>query len=186
MQGLSANRIPREEVERLRKKLDVHSGSGAGDKDLIETGSQPNPPQRQNIKCIHQIYGLFRDDKEMPLLFQQSSAAWQKHAVHTEAQYRLWSADEVDALARSHLPAEVLRIYEGARYPVMRADIGRILILYVYGGLYADLDVLPNRERIAQCSLGIARMRARPPVQRWEWEMELLVATAGSPTITLT
>ena len=119
----------------------------------------------------------------MPLLFQQSSAAWQKHAVHIEAQYRLWSADEVDALARSHLPAEVLRIYEGARYPVMRADIGRILILYVYGGLYADLDVLPNRERFAQCSLGIARMRARPPVQKWEWEMELLVATAGNPIL---
>jgi hypothetical protein len=61
--------------------------------------------------------------------------------------------------------------------------MGRFLILYLYGGLYADLDVLPNRDRYDLCSLGICRMRARKPAHKWEWEMEVLVATAGNPIL---
>ena len=32
----------------------------------------------------------------------------------------------------------------------MRVDIGRVMILHRYGGLYSDLDVIPNRSSYAQ------------------------------------
>ena len=39
------------------------------------------------VKYIHQIYGLFRDGKEMSGLFQLSSSAWRAYAVRHQCTY---------------------------------------------------------------------------------------------------
>ena len=183
MQTQLGKRVLPDEWELARVKFGDGVPSGMAGAQSNRAGSQPKHAGRQLVDCVHQIYGLFRDGKDMPELFKQSSLAWQQYAADTDAQYVLWNADQIDSLARLHLPASVLEVYVNARYPIMRADIGRILVLYKYGGLYADLDILPNRERYEQCSFGIARMRARKPAQKWEWEMELLVSTAGNPVL---
>ena len=44
----------------------------------------------------------------------------------------------------------------------MRADIGRLLILHSYGGLYSDLDVMPNRSWYPQYAFSLPRVQLYP------------------------
>ena len=73
------------------------------------------------------------------------------------AQHHLWSADELDALIKQKYP-QFWPTYCNVPFSVMRADIGRIAILHSYGGLYADLDVYPNRETYAAATLAIRKV----------------------------
>ena len=69
---------------------------------------------------------------------------------------------------------------------MQRADIGRFFILFKYGGLYADLDVFPNRDTFPQVSLGVCKMLARNTKTnrlKPEWEIEVVVATAHNEVI---
>jgi len=50
-------------------------------------------------------------------------------------------------------------MYRDARYPVMRVDMCRWLILHSYGGLYADLDTTPNRWWYEQTALALPRIK---------------------------
>ena len=69
----------------------------------------------------------------------------------------LWNADELDALIK-HKYEQFWPMYQNAAFSVMRADIGRIAILHRYGGLYADLDVVPNRESYAEASFAVQKV----------------------------
>ena len=69
---------------------------------------------------------------------------------------------------------------ENAQYGVQRCDLARFLILYYYGGLYADLDTFPNRRTYPQVSLDLPKIASRAPSQDAEWEMEVVVATRGN------
>ena len=80
----------------------------------------------------------------------------------------------------------------------MRADICRIAILHSYGGLYADLDVYPNRKTYAPASLVVqkvfttghrtamkkwlpAKNKHNRPLQSNVFDMEVLIGKAGNP-----
>ena len=65
----------------------------------------------------------------------------------------------------------------------MRCDIGRLCIIHAYGGLYSDLDVLPNREIYTQVPLAVSRVSQDTGASRIETgflEMEVLVGAAGN------
>ena len=58
--------------------------------------------------------------------------------------------------------------------------------MYKYGGLYADLDVFPNLEKFPLVSLGLCKMLAMPTKPKFcelEWEIKVVVATAGNPML---
>ena len=103
-------------------------------------GPQPRKEPATPVATVHQIYGMFRDGKSMPFLFQNSQLRWREVARQMGAQYHLWSADEVDALIKKHFP-QFWAMYKSVPFPVMRVDIARICILHHYGGIYIDLDV---------------------------------------------
>ena len=121
-----------------------------------EDGSQPGLSEPAPVQIIHQIYGLYRDGKPMPRLFQNSQSSWQALAQEMGALYHLWSADEVDALIKQHY-STFWGMYTRAPFPVMRADIARICILHKYGGMYADMDVVPNAKCFAQVPLAVQK-----------------------------
>ena len=119
----------------------------------------------------------------MNALFTLSSSAWQAYAKQHQCKYILWSADEVDTLIQLEAPEWLRLLYSGVRFPVQRVDVGRFFILFKYGGLYADLDVFPNLATFPLVPLGLCKMLARetPSMRhRHEWEIEVLVATAGN------
>ena len=140
----------------------------------------------EGVKAIHQIYGLYRDGKEMSDLFKLSSKAWEAYARREQCEYRLWGADDVDTLMQRESPDWVLKLYRDVRFTVQRADIARFFILYQRGGLYADLDTFPNIDRFAQVPLGMCKMLARETKamrNKPEWEIEVVVAEKGNPAI---
>ena len=115
-------------------------------------------PDAAGVHIIHQLYGLYRDGKEMSPLFSLSSQAWQAYARRHHCEYILWSADEVDTLIQLEAPAWLITFYKDVRYHVQRVDIARFFILYKYSGLYADLDVFPNLEKFPLVLLGLCKM----------------------------
>ena len=147
----------------------------------------PGSSRETTVATVHQIYGLFRDGRPMPPLFAKSSAAWKSWCERLPAsgdglpaKYILWDADMVDTLMRKHAPSEIMWLYRKPTYAIQRCDVARWMILYVYGGLYADLDTFPNRPSYQQVSLGIPKMLARSYKHGPEWEMKFIVATQGN------
>ena len=54
------------------------------------------------VAIVHQIYGLFRDGKSMPMLFQNSQHRWMQVAKNMNVVYHLWCADEIEALIKQN------------------------------------------------------------------------------------
>ena len=88
-----------------------------------------------------------------------------------------------DAIVQKACSQRVIEMYKNVRNLVQRCDIARFVILYQYGGIYADLDVLPNRRRFWQVQLGFAMMESRVHSQQPELEMEFIVAERGHPML---
>ena len=116
-----------------------------------------HPSGSPGVPIIHQIYGVFRDGKPMPQLFQNSLQKWRNLAKQMGARHRLWCADEVDALMKQKYE-DLWPTYVNVSNPVMRVDIARLAILHQFGGMYVDLDVLPNRPTYAQSSLAVQKV----------------------------
>ena len=100
--------------------------------DLVEQqhgsslhGPQPRREPATPVATVHQIYGMFRDGKSMPPLFCNSMLRWREVATEMNAQYHLWSADEVDALIKKHF-SQFWAMYKSVPFPVMRVDIAHL------------------------------------------------------------
>ena len=132
------------------------------------------------VAIVHQIYGLYRDGKDMSPLFLLSSKSWQLYCIRQQSRYMLWTADAIDTLIQNYAPHNIATLYKEVRFLVQRVDIARFFLLYIYGGLYVDLDVLPNREVYPQVTLGLCKMPSRAVSQPPEYEMEMVIATRGN------
>lgn len=87
-------------------------------------------------KIIHQTWKT----TELPLRWQGFRKAWMK--LHPTWKFRLWTDDENMRLVEKDYP-EFLGLYKSYEYPILKADLVRMLYLHKYGGLYADLDLEP-------------------------------------------
>ena len=84
-------------------------------------------------KIIHQTWR----EADVPRPFNHMTLSWRQH--HPDWEYRLWTDEDLEELARSHYP-HLLDQFRAYRHPVQRADIGRYMILHRHGGVYADID----------------------------------------------
>ena len=136
----------------------------------------------------------------MPPLFEASRSAWQAQAEKTGARYHLWNPAEVESLIKAMTP-QFWGLYVNLRFPhIQRCDIGRLIILFCCGGLYADLDVMPNRESYMQVDFAVCRIdrqdyrieKERSPAKKENYktkehniflDMEVIIAAAGSAVL---
>jgi len=102
-----------------------------------------------NTLFIHQVYGLYRDNKPMNPLFKHSFLKCKslEHINNSENRkykykYKLWNADQCDKLVKKYSPE--FDYYFDTRFEIMKVDIIRFLILYDQGGIYLDMDVVLN------------------------------------------
>src|SRR5687768_5764884 len=89
-------------------------------------------------KIIHQTW----KDNDIPEHWKDSPEAWKLH--HPNWEYRFWTDSDLRNLIRDKYPW-FLEIYDNYPYPIQRVDAARYFILYTFGGIYSDLDILPNR-----------------------------------------
>lgn len=116
-----------------------HKGPGSGSARELEAMFPEAAPWEMDVpRIIHQIWS--NDDSEIPrdVYPEEWTASWK--ALHPQWEYRLWSRADLQALAASDYP-EFAELFAAAR-EVVKADVGRLLILHKHGGLYADLDYL--------------------------------------------
>ena len=152
------------EEERVRKAAMYYKkGSGnmgpepkpenAGGSQPKRDGTTPNSAPCERlwgfVVFVHQTYGFYRDGKAKSEVFEESTRRWKQVAINMGAWYHEWAPSQLETLIRKKYP-QYWQMYMNCRYPVMRVDIGRIIILHCFGGLYSDMDVWPNRAEYAR------------------------------------
>ena len=152
----------------------VTSGSSSQPNTAVATASLsitkfvPLSQEKQRGTCVyyvHQIYGLVGDDTPMSELFQKSQKMWRDVAASMGATYHLWNAAEIESLMKMHYP-NYWAMYCDVPYPAMRCGIGRLAILHRYGGLYSDMDCMPNRAWYGQTEFALSRVKKLPKLGR--------------------
>ena len=139
--------------------------------DISWAGS---PPINQMI--VHQIFGVL-GDTEMNELFQKSHKAYKEFAKKNNYHYKLWNKEECDTLIEYDFP-EYSALYHGVRYDIMKVDIVRMLILHKHGGFYADLDTLPNCEKLKSSTFIVANPQTS---KTKKYEMEVIQSIPSHP-----
>ena len=84
-------------------------------------------------RIIHQTWR----DRDIPPSLQAYVASWPR--LHPGWEIRLWTDDDLAALARQEYPHLAEQYFSYPR-AIQRADLGRYLVLRSHGGVYADLD----------------------------------------------
>ncbi|KAL4786905.1 hypothetical protein BJX76DRAFT_364730 [Aspergillus varians] len=87
---------------------------------------------------------LNQERGEDSLQFSEKNAEWQ---------YTLVTDDQANRFITTILPTipGLKKLYDSYPYDVIRSDLLRYLLLWYFGGYYADMDVLPAKS-IKQCS----------------------------------
>jgi len=76
--------------------------------------------------------------KDIPKHWESSPASIKKYMP--DWKYVLIDNSLADKLIRKHFP-DFLETYYSFEYPIMRVDAARYCWMYIYGGIYMDLDV---------------------------------------------
>jgi len=96
-------------------------------------------------KIIHQIYFDLGGGKlENNEIFRKSSEKFRSIRGY---KYKLWDRESCERLIRD-FGERIYNFYEGLRYDIQRLDFARLCILYKYGGIYFDLDMIPLRRSL--------------------------------------
>lgn len=86
-------------------------------------------------KKIHFIY----KDHDIPEEYREYFG--KNLALHEGWDVSIYNDAEARALLVSHMP-EILALYDGYSLDVQRTDLFRIVVVYLFGGFYLDLDML--------------------------------------------
>ena len=104
-------------------------------------GEEPLPITR----IIHQQYRT-ASTSEWPPEWRSLSRLWRVH--HPSWRWQFWTDADEARLFQEHLP-EFVELYESIagclQAPISQADLSTYAILYVHGGVYADMDTGPLR-----------------------------------------
>lgn len=90
---------------------------------------------------VHQVFGLL-GDSNFPDLFKICSKKMRSWCRQQGYRYKLWDKKMCDRLIKKYPDYE--EMYNNVKYPIMKVDIIRFLILHSEGGLYCDLDIEPH------------------------------------------
>ena len=107
-------------------------------------------------KIIHQIFEGRNGETPSDFLLTLSQT-WKEH--NPEWEYMFWDYKKIDQFLGDYF-TQFIEKYHSFKYDVQRWDAIRYLILYQFGGLYADLDyecieAIDSLVQDKPCSLGL-------------------------------
>ncbi|PAA76143.1 hypothetical protein BOX15_Mlig032152g3 [Macrostomum lignano] len=115
---------------------------------------------------------------------QRWSASWQTCFPNWE--FRFWTDDDKLALVRDHYPW-FLPVYFSFKKPVERADVARYFYMFHFGGIYADLDAVcqKNFEHLLNSTAmlfgGMDGLKQEDSLLRTYVENSLMASRPGHP-----
>lgn len=89
-------------------------------------------------KNIWQTYKTSYEN--LPEYAMKATATWIEK--NPDWKYEYFSDSDVMDFVKDNFGNEWIKIFESCPIGVMRADIWRVMIVYVYGGMYTDLDTI--------------------------------------------
>jgi mannosyltransferase OCH1-like enzyme len=125
---------------RLNKfgQVDKFAGSFSWEKNISEQELLEMVQDNQFSKIIHQSWKT----TQLSGNFLKWTAKWK--SIHPDYQYILWT-DEDNRLLVQKYYSWFLPAYDMFPRHIMRVDLARAFYLHRYGGIYADMDVIPIR-----------------------------------------
>uniref|UniRef100_A0A1I8H821 Glycosyltransferase family 32 protein n=1 Tax=Macrostomum lignano TaxID=282301 RepID=A0A1I8H821_9PLAT len=97
---------------------------------LLEAGRREHP--------IPPVRHLLWKSENVSAYFAKQLRTWRQ--VHPDWTVVLWRDQDLKPFVRKHFPAAVRRFLELDSSPIMQVDMIRYMLLFKYGGVYADLD----------------------------------------------
>jgi mannosyltransferase OCH1-like enzyme len=94
-------------------------------------------------KIIHFIWINFNDEFNTKLNLPKKYVENINNCIKINPGYeiKVWNGTSCYNLVKKHFPNH-LKMYENVKYPIQKCDIIRLMIVYVYGGIYSDVDRL--------------------------------------------
>lgn len=87
-------------------------------------------------KIIHQIW--LQGENNIPIDYPNYSASWKN--LNPEFKYILWDENMIINLINNKFP-KFLNVFNNYPKLVQKVDAAKYLIIYVYGGIYVDMDL---------------------------------------------
>jgi mannosyltransferase OCH1-like enzyme len=84
------------------------------------------------------LWQTYKSMKQLPTQAIQCIATW-KH-MNPDYEYRFMDDAQMDQFVQKEMGEPWFTMYKDMPIPVMKADLWRIMVLYVYGGVYTDID----------------------------------------------
>lgn len=89
-------------------------------------------------KIIHRIWFDFGNGENIP---KSSEFHVEKcHRMHKDWKVMWWNEKDAHHFVETYFP-QYIDIYDRLHHPVQRVDVLRYMILYIYGGMYLDIDI---------------------------------------------
>lgn len=89
-------------------------------------------------KIIWQTY----KSKQPPIVACKGITSWLRHNPNYKWYY--FDDKKCDQFIKDHFSNEFYNMYQSLPFGVMRSDVWRIAVVYIYGGVYTDLDTICN------------------------------------------
>lgn len=89
-------------------------------------------------KIIHQTY----KSTELPPVYKQCQETVLK--LHPDFEYRFYTDEDMDRVVREEAP-EYYEAFSALPRMIMKIDMFRYFLMYLYGGLYVDMDYMMLR-----------------------------------------
>lgn len=92
-------------------------------------------------KTINYIWFNFKNELDQNPIIPQKYLENIKNTKKLNPDYeiKIWNGYDCDELIKKYFPNKV-KFYWDLLYPIQRCDYIRIIILYIYGGIYSDMD----------------------------------------------
>lgn len=107
-----------------------------------ESSSSSIQQQKSTSRIPHIIHQSYKSFSTLPPHWADGPTAWQ--TLHPHYTYKFWSDADNRLLIQQHY-AWFLSTYDAYPTPIQRADAARYFAILHYGGIYADMDIVPIR-----------------------------------------
>ena len=113
---------------------------------------------------------------QVPVFMYDYTDTWIR--LNPEYEYRLYNDEDVFEFIKNEFP-DYLAVYRKIEYGASKADLWRYLVMYKYGGVYADIDcrcLRPLREWINPGSAFVTQLGINRDLCQW-----LLISVPENP-----
>ena len=127
-------------------------------------------PAREEMGYVQKVPKIIwqtMKTNRVPAIMKNYAATWIGH--NPEYEYRFYDDNDIINFIKSDFP-DYLEAYNKIKYGASKADLWRYLIMYKYGGVYADMDcrcINPLRQLIDPGAAYVTQLGLNKDICQW-------------------